>query len=251
VVHCPELPGAPGYHGRFERVRERAPRDAESLAKGGVDGIIVENLGDAPFYPGRVPAHTTAALAVIVSEVRSLAGSLPVGVNVLRNDGLSALAIAVAAGASFVRVNVLCGARVADQGILEGIAHDLLRERARLLAEDVAILADVAVKHSAPLAPIPFAQEVEDTLHRGKADALVVTGEGTGKAADLALVREAKAAAGSSPVFVGSGVTLDTVRDVLRLADGVIVGTWLKEEGAVERPVDPARTRAFMERARS
>src|SRR5690606_13240725 len=114
-------------------------------------GLMLENFGDTPFYPRRVAAHTVAAMTAIAVEVRRQV-DLPLGINVLRNDGLSALGIAAASGADFIRVNVLSGARVTDQGIVQGIAHDLLRERRWLGAESVKILADVNVKHSAPLA---------------------------------------------------------------------------------------------------
>jgi membrane complex biogenesis BtpA family protein len=157
---------------------------------------------------------------------------------VLRNDGRSAIAIAAAAGADFIRVNVLTGARVADQGILQGIAHDLLRDRVMLDASRVRIFADVDVKHSAALATRPLADDVDDTLARGLADALVVSGAGTGKPTDAAKVRAVKSAAGSAPVFVGSGVTPRTVESLLAEADGLIVGTAFKPGGNPAAPVD-------------
>ena len=109
---------------------------------------MMENFGDVPFFPGRVPASVVAQMTAMACAVRDEV-KLPLGINVLRNDGVSALAVAQAAGASFIRVNVLCGARVADQGLIQGIAHDLLRERAALGAAEIKIFADVDVKHSA------------------------------------------------------------------------------------------------------
>ncbi len=165
MVHLMPLPGSPRYGGDLRAVREAAMRDAAALAEGGVDGLMIENFGDVPFYPGRVPAYVVAHMTALTVEVRRRF-DLPVGINVLRNDGRSGLAVAHAAGAQFVRVNVLCGARAADQGVIQAIAHDLLRERAALRA-DVKIFADVDVKHSAPLAPRALAEEAADTLHRG------------------------------------------------------------------------------------
>jgi len=193
MLHLPPLPGSPGSasSGRAGPIDEAVLRDAQSLADGGVHALMLENFGDVPFYPGRVPAHTVAAMTAIAAEVRRRFPELPLGINVLRNDGCSALAIATAVGAQFIRVNVLCGARLADQGILQGIAHDLLRDRAMLRAEHVRIFADVDVKHSAPLAAVSIESEVEDTLKRGLADALVVSGTGTGKATDPAHVARA------------------------------------------------------------
>src|SRR5436309_8197161 len=166
---------------------------------------------------------------------------LPLGINVLRNDGLGALAVAHACGASFVRVNVLCGARVADQGLIQRIAHDLLRERAMLGATDVKIFADVDVKHSAALAQRPLQDEVDDLIERALADAIVVSGAGTGKATDPAKARLVKQAAPNTPVFIGSGITAETIGDFLDCADGFLGGTALTEDGVASNPVELAR----------
>ncbi|HEX8912353.1 MAG TPA: BtpA/SgcQ family protein [Humisphaera sp.] len=247
MLHLRPLPGSPRFDGNVAAVRDALLRDAEALAAGGVHGLMVENFGDVPFFPRRVPAYVVAHMTALAAEVRRAVPHLPLGVNVLRNDGLSALAVAHAAGAQYVRVNVLCGARVADQGVLQGIAHDLLRERA-VLGAGVRVLADVDVKHSAPLAARPVADEVDDTLHRGLADGLVVSGAGTGKSTDPAKVSDVKQAAGDAPVFVGSGVTAATVAHHLPLADGLIVGTALKRNGDPAEPVEVARVRELMGR---
>lgn len=240
VLHLPPLPGTPWSAG-IETAVATVLRDAEALAHGGARGLILENFGDAPFYPRRVPAPVVAAMTRVAIEVRRRFDPLPLGVNVLRNDGRSALAIALAAGASFIRVNVLCGARVTDQGLVEGIAHKLLRDRTALGAESVRILADVDVKHSVPLGlPRPTAEEAADLVHRGRADALIVTGSATGRPADVEAVRAVRQAAGA-PLLVGSGVTADNAAAYRGSCDGVIVGTWLKRDGLVTNPVDPAR----------
>jgi membrane complex biogenesis BtpA family protein len=252
MVHLLPLPGSPRYGGDGHAVYEAARRDAMTLAEGGVHGIMVENFGDVPFYPGRVPPEVVAHMSVTIARLRdAVGGRLPFGANVLRNDGLAALAVAQAAGASFVRVNVLCGARVADQGVIQGIAHDLLRKRAALGAAGVRVFADVDVKHSQPLAgrEPSLEDEVADTLRRGLADAVVVSGSGTGRDTDPDHVRRAKAAAGgAAPVFVGSGVTARTIDALLPHADGFIVGTALKRNGRVDEPVDVARERDIVAR---
>jgi membrane complex biogenesis BtpA family protein len=246
MLHLAALPGSPLYGGSIAAVREAALRDATLLAEGGVHGLMMETFGDTPFFPGRVPGHVVAHLTAIAAEVRRAVPSLPLGINVLRNDGLSALAIAHAVGASYIRVNVLCGARVADQGLLQGIAHDLLRLRAELRAGDVKIFADVDVKHSAPLAPRPIADEVDDTLHRGMADALIVSGAGTGKPTDPEKVKLVKSAAKNAPVFLGSGVTPKSLPALLPYADGFIVGTYFKQDGVSSNPVDVKRVRELI-----
>ena len=242
MLHLPALPGAPRSQMSLAKICEAVLRDAIALADGGVDGLMMENFGDVPFFPTRVPAAVVAQMTVLACAVRDEV-DLPLGINVLRNDGLSALAIAHAAGAGFIRVNVLCGARVADQGLIQGIAHDLLRERVLLGAEEIRIFADVDVKHSAPLAARPLEDEVDDLIERALADAIIVSGAGTGKDTDPEVVRRAKQAAGETPVLVGSGVTPTTVSEFLEHADGFIVGTALKKGGVAANPVDRARVK--------
>src|SRR5688572_6924745 len=133
MLHLPALPGSPRYGGGdMDTMIERVFRDAEALADGGVHGLMLENFGDVPFYPGRVPAHVVAHMTAIAAAVREQFPEQPLGINVLRNDGQGALAIAAAVGGAFVRVNVLCGVRVADQGLIHGIAHELMRDRVAL-----------------------------------------------------------------------------------------------------------------------
>jgi hypothetical protein len=248
MVHLPALPGAPRYDdaGGREAIHAAAHRDAERLDAGGVDALVVENFGDAPFYPESVPRHVVAELTALVETVRAVTDR-PVGVNVLRNDGPSAVAVAAATGAAFVRVNVHVGARVADQGVLEGRAHETMRLRDRLDA-DVRILADVGVKHSAPLSRQESDGGPEllgEAVERGLADGVIVSGAGTGQTTDGDDVRAAVSARDDreldAPVFVGSGVTAETVSDVLSVADGAIVGSALKESGDASNPVSVAR----------
>jgi hypothetical protein len=252
MVHLPPLPGAPRYAGDRQAISERARSDARALEAGGVDGVLVENFGDAPFYPEDVPRHAVASMTALVRDVVE-AVDVPVGVNVLRNDGTGAVAVAAAAGAAFVRVNVHAGVRVADQGLLAGRAHETLRLRDRIDA-DVAILADHDVKHSAPLAAREGDAEVAESVERGLADGVVVSGGGTGDPtamADLqAVVDRRDELGGSTPVLVGSGVTADSVADYLAHADGVIVGTALKRGGETTAPVAAARVRELVTAAR-
>ena len=249
MLHAPPLPGAPRYDGDFSAVRGAILRDAETLVAGGVDGLMLENFGDAPFYPAAVPAETIAHLTALAADVR-LMFKVPLGINVLRNDGRSALAIACAVGASFIRVNILCGARVADQGLIQGIAHDLLRDRARLGANGVRIFADVDVKHSAPLGLSSLSDDVHDLIERGGADAVIVSGAATGRDIDLDQFRIVRKAAGDTPVFLGSGVSIDSAARYIPAADGLIVGTSLKTDGRTNLPVDPERVRRLVDHVR-
>jgi uncharacterized protein len=252
MVHLLPLPGSPRFAGDAGAIFDAARRDALALAEGGVHAVMVENFGDVPFFPAAAPPEVIAQMSVVVARLReALGASMPLGVNVLRNDGLGALAVAHASGASFIRVNVLCGARVTDQGVIQGIAHDLLRKRVALGAAGIRIFADVDVKHSQPLAgrELSLEDEVADTLHRGLADALIVSGAGTGRGTDPDHVRRAKlAAAGHAPVFVGSGVSAETLDALLPHADGFIVGTAFKRRGRVDEPVDVGRVRELVAR---
>jgi uncharacterized protein len=249
MVHLAPLPGSPRWRGSMAEVIELALADAGALVEGGIDALLVENFGDVPFAAGRAEASTVAALAVVAAAVRSAWPAAPLGINVLRSDARSALAVACATGAAFIRANVHAGAVVADQGILESDAHATLRER-RLLASQVAILADVQTKHAAPLAPVEIEQEARDLVRRSLADALIVTGRSTGEPTALADLKRVRDAVPEAPVLVGSGVSADSVAELLSVADGVIVGTWLKREGRVGNPVDPARVRQLVDAAR-
>ncbi len=250
MVHLLPLPGSPGYAGDLASIRNAALRDARALAEGGVDAIMIENFGDIPFFKSSVPAHTVAHLAALALDVKRAVGSVPIGINCLRNDGCAALSIAHAVGASFVRVNVLTGARVTDQGVIEGIAAELSRLRVTLGAKDIEIWSDVDVKHSAPLAPRPVQEEVWDTVERGACDALIVSGYGTGKPTDPAIARTVREAAPHTPIYVGSGVTLQSLDAFRGTVTGVIVGTHFKKDGRVENAVDVKRVRALVKASR-
>ena len=256
MVHLPPLPGAPDWtvpergHGRPRPWATRAVEDAVALAEAGFDGVFVENFGDAPFHKERVPAETIASLAVACAAVRAaLPPRIAVGVNVLRNDAESALAIAASAGLDMVRVNVLAGAALTDQGVIEGRAADVLRTRARLCPR-VAILADLRVKHARALVDRPLAEEARELTGRAGADAVIVSGAATGAGVDDDELEAARGALGDHPLLVGSGATTRSVGGLLAHADGVIVGTAIKRGGRTTARVDPKRAAAFVRAAR-
>jgi membrane complex biogenesis BtpA family protein len=202
--------------------------------------LDTENFGDVPFYARRVPAHTAAFMTAIGREVVRPACRSASTFCATRE---SALAAAVAAGAEFIRVNIHAGARLTDQGLIEGVAHETLRYR-KLLGCDVKIFADVDSKHSVAVAPRPLADEVEEILGRGCADAVIVTGSATGRPTAFDDLKSAKGAAGHAPVFAGSGVDVMNLAKVLS-RDGVIVGTAFKKDSVIANPADMSRVRAF------
>jgi hypothetical protein len=243
MVHLRPLPGSPRYGGEIDSVLEAAVADLEVLAQGGADGAIIENFGDAPYYPGSVPPVTVAAMTAAALLLRAHApkGFL-LGINVLRNDAAAALSIAAVGGASFIRVNVHTGAVVADQGILTGQAHETLRLRTAL-GKPIAILADVAVKHAVPLGGRAIEDEARDAVERGMADAVLVTGSRTGEPVDRERLTFVRRAVPGVPVLCASGVDPENVHALEPHCDGFVIGTWLKRDGRVEEPVDPARVR--------
>jgi membrane complex biogenesis BtpA family protein len=245
MLHVPALPGSPRNTLGFDPIVDWVIKDAEALIAGGIDGMILENFGDVPFYPRQVPAHVIAYLTVLSREVRRRYEQ-PLGINVLRNDAVSAIAIAAAAGAQFIRVNIHTGARLTDQGLIEGMAHETLRYRQQLGC-DVKIFADVDVKHSAPVAHRDLSIEVEEVLGRGCADAIIVTGSATGHQTALEDLKNAKAAAGDAPVIAGSGVEAKNLARVLEVADALIVGTSFKRDCVTTNAVESERVRAFMQ----
>jgi membrane complex biogenesis BtpA family protein len=252
MVHCWPLPGAPGYSGYgIDTIIEHAISDARALAEGGVDGIIVENMWDIPFRAGsHVAPESIASHAVVARTVRE-AIPLPLGINLVHNGGVALLGIAIAAGASFIRVCMFTGAGVWEAGSWdEGCAAELLRRRKELGAEHIKILADVDKKHSVRFPGIDLPTHIEWTRFSG-ADGLIVSGKMTGDAPDIEKVRAAKALAGDCPVIIGSGATAENVGAFLGAADGVIVGSSIKADGRIEEPVDPERVRQFVRAARS
>jgi membrane complex biogenesis BtpA family protein len=244
VVHLPALPSA-SSHRDMATVLERALADARALRDGGVDGVVVENFGDAPFHKGtpddRVPPDVPAALALVAHLVRTET-KLPVAINCLRNDGLAAMAAATVAGADWIRVNVWCGVYATDQGLIDGEAARVLAYR-KQLGSKVRVLADVLVKHARPLAALDPADAARDLAHRSGADGLILTGKATGAPVDTALLDTVRAAVGTFPVWIGSGLTPQNAGELWPRCDGAIVGTWLKRGGDVREPVDPDRVR--------
>ena len=246
MVHLGPLPGSPRDMGEpLANIIARAIQDAHSLEAGGANALMIENFFDAPFAKDRVPPHTLAAMTRAVQAVRETT-TLPLGVNVLRNDALSALAIAHVCGAQFVRINVYVGAAVTDQGLIEGAARAAILYRRELRADtSIQIWADVFVKHAAQLGTNSLEDAAKDAVLRGLADALIVSGTATGTATDPDDVRRVKLAVPNTPVLVGSGFDTQTAPALLTHADGAIVGTSLKHDGQVASPVETARVRAL------
>lgn len=245
VVHLLPLPTSPRWGGSLKAVVDRAEQEATALASGGVNGIIVENFFDAPFPKDCVDPAVVSAMTLVVNRLMHLV-TLPIGINVLRNDARSAMAIATCTSAHFIRVNVLTGVMVTDQGVIEGQAHDLMRYR-RELGSEVKILADVLVKHARPLGSPNLTTAVQETIERGLADGIILSGWATGSPPSLEDLELATAAAKGTPVFIGSGANWENIPQLIQAVDGVIVSSALKRKGQIQQPIDPIRVSQFVE----
>ena len=248
MIHLPALPGSPSHRMSMAGTIIAAQRDAECLQKAGFDALIIENFGDAPFTARHLDPATVAAMGIIVSRVKD-ATALILGVNALRNDARSALAIAFTVGAQFIRVNVHTGVSATDQGWIEGDAAATLAYR-RSLGANIAIFADVHVKHAVHVSQPDIALAAEETAYRGQADALIVSGPTTGRPTDPAQLHRVKSAVPDKPVLIGSGATVENIATLLAACDGVIVGTHIKKDGRTDASVDYDRAAAFVQAAR-
>jgi membrane complex biogenesis BtpA family protein len=245
VIHLQPLPGTPRGRNSLETVLAAALADAHALKEGGVTLAILENFGDAPFVRGRVEAHIVSMMTLIAQAIIDETG-LDLGINVLRNDALSAMAIAHTVGASFIRVNVHTGAAWTDQGLIQGEAYQTLQYRAQLNSS-VGIAADVMVKHATPAGQRSLLDAAKDTVYRGLAERLIVTGTATGASVDWEEVAELKRAIPNTDIWIGSGMTLENVEHAIQYADGVIVGTYFHKDADINKPLDVERIRRFIQ----
>jgi len=244
MIHLPALPGEPGNTHTMQELQQYALEQAAILETAQFTGALVENYGDAPFYPDAVPPHITAAMAVIASAIRSQFPHLLLGINVLRNATAEALAIAHIAGADFIRINVHTGAAITDQGILQGKAHRTIRYRQQLNST-VSLWVDLNVKHAAPLRDRPLLTVAEELIDRGKADTLILTGPATGTPPDPAVFQKLKRELPHIPLIIGSGATPEVLEMLFPFIDGCIVGTSIKTGNATAAPIDPEKAHAF------
>lgn len=247
VIHCEAFPGSPKYRGKpVNEIIDCALRDADNYLAGGVHGLIVENHGDIPFAkPDDIGPETAAFMAVITDKIRERFAA-PLGINVLANAAIPAIATALAGGADFVRVNQWANAYIANEGFIEGAAAKALRYRNQLRADHIRVFADSHVKHgSHAIVADRSIQELTRDVDFFEADAVIATGQRTGDSATLSEIDEIRAAT-ALPLLVGSGVTPDNVCQILGRTQGVIVASTLKVDGVWWNPVELARVKHFM-----
>lgn len=233
----------------MKAITDAAVADARAYEQGGADAVVIENFGDIPFTRARVPAETCAGMAVAGAAVRA-AVHLPMGFNVLRNDPMTGLGLCAACDGAFIRVNVHSGAMITDQGVIEGNAFETTRKRRELGLKNVCIFSDVHVKHATTMGNLSLEDAARDTLDRGLADGLIISGVGTGHPTAVADLHTVRKSCPKAPVLLGSGVKLDNVETYLGLASGFIVGSSLKVDGKITNPVDPKRVTKLVNRMR-
>lgn len=221
MIHMPALPTAPDNEMSMDELIAFALAEAEKLERAGLDAAIVENVGDAPFFRDAVPPATVAAMAIVVREVKR-STRMKIGVNMLRNAWEAALSVAYVAGADFIRCNVVIGAYVTDQGIIQGCAAELARLRAAL-DRRVLICGDIHVKHAYPLYNVPIEDAAMDLAERGGVDAVIVSGPRSPDPPTFDTVASV-ANAVKLPVLIGSGVGPHNVADFYQLSGGVMLG---------------------------
>lgn len=255
TLHLAPLPGAPFYRGQaLDDLCAYSLEEAATLIDAGVDGLIVENHGDIPFVkPERFGHETTAAMTAVGIEVQRLARArgVPVGVNALANAAMPALAVAKAISADFVRINQFVNAYIANEGLIEGLAGEIMRYRAHLLAEDIAIFTDVHVKHGSHsiVADRSIEEQARDALFFCS-DVLICTGSRTGSAPDTNEIARIKVDP-RVPVLIGSGASYENVGRLLEIADGAIVASYFKDGGVWQHKVVKDRVERFMDAVRA
>ncbi len=247
MVHLPPLPGSPAYKAEpLKRIVSFAVEEAKLLVEGGVDAVLVENFNDFPYTIDATPQPTLMALSVIAYEVKQHV-DVPVGVNILLNDAFNEFYMAWTLELDFIRVEGFVDTAFSDLGIIHPVCAKLLRLRSEYKGENIAILADVQGKHTNVVPARPLIESVKDAIERGRADAVVLTGERTGRPIDHSMLRKVRESFPEARIFLGSGLTAETVGELLAIADGGIVGTYFKKDGCIRNPIDIARVRKFMQ----
>ncbi len=243
VLHLRALPGTPQSRRTVDEIAAEAVDEARRYAAAGFHGLVIENMHDRPYLKRAVGPEITAAMTAAGREVRR-AVDLPLGVQVLAGANREALAVAQASGAAFVRVEGFVFAHVADEGLIDSDAGELLRYRRAIGAEEVKIFADVKKKHSSHALTADL--DLAETARAAEfflADGVVVTGAATGRATDPLDV-EAVRRAVAIPTLVGSGITAANLHRYAA-ADAVIVGSAAKRGGRWSNPLDGARLEAL------
>ena len=248
MIHVGALPGTPGSCQSMAQIIRAAREEARLYQRSGVNCLMIENMHDVPYLRRNVGPEIVAAMTMVAQAVRA-ESHLPIGIQILAGADMEALAVALAAELDFIRAECFSFAHVADEGLMDSNAAELLRYRRAIGASDVQVWADIKKKHAshAITADLTIGDAAEGAETMG-ADTLIVTGATTGRPPRAGEVEEAREHC-DRPVFVGSGVTEENLESLLAVSDGVIVGSHFKRDGHWANPVDPDRVSRFMDLA--
>jgi membrane complex biogenesis BtpA family protein len=248
MVHLAPLPGAPLYDraGGMQKILDLAAADIEALQEGGVDAVLFGNEGDRPYLLKASP-QSFAAMAYAVGELKRLI-SVPFGVNYLW-DPVATVSLAVASGAAFAR-EIFTGVYESDMGLWQPDAATALRLRADLGRADLKLMFNINAEFASPLGSRTIAARARSAVFSSLADVVLVSGPMTGQGVETADLKIVKEAVPGTPVFANTGVTIDTVADILRVGDGAVVGTHFKIDGDTWNAVDRSRVKRFMDKVR-
>jgi membrane complex biogenesis BtpA family protein len=245
MVHIGALPGTPLFDARggLAKLIDGVAADIERLQAGGVDAVMFGNENDRP-YVFKAPPEGIAAMTAVVQAAKP-ALRVPFGVNYLW-DPLASVAIGAATGASFVR-EIFTGLFASDMGLWQPDAAGAARLRRNLGRDDMKLLFNINAEFAYSLDQRPIELRAKSAVFSSLADAILVSGPLTGQPVDQAQLRAVREAVANVPVFANTGVNIDNVRDILELADGVVIGTHFKRDGDTWNPVDGERVKRFMD----
>ncbi|GBD89681.1 putative sgc region protein SgcQ [bacterium BMS3Abin04] len=247
MIHVDALPGTPNYNGDVKSIIKKAKEEAKIYMDAGIDSIMIENMHDVPYLRNHIGPEITSLMSIIGYEIKNLT-DLPTGIQILAGANKEALAAANSAGLDFVRAEGFVFAHVADEGIIESNAGELLRYRKIIGAENIAVFTDIKKKHSShSITEDVSLVETAKAADFFMSDGLILTGKSTGEEADIDEIKSVKENV-KLPVLVGSGVTLENVEKYFNIADGFIIGSHFKHDGRWENKVNFEKVKKFMNR---
>lgn len=246
MVHVAALPGTPCNKLSINKIIAKALSDARLLNEGGVDAIMIENMHDRPYLNREIGSEIIAGMTAVACALKK-EFSIPLGIQILAGANKAALAVAFAAGFSFIRAEGFVFGHLADEGVMNSDAGELLRYRKQIGAEHIQVYTDVKKKHSshAISADVSIA-ETAKAAEFFLADGVIVTGNSTAQEASVEDLNQV-AGAVKIPVLIGSGITIENIGNYWDIADSFIVGSSLKYGGNWENDVDQERVKAFMQ----
>lgn len=214
-----------GYSG--EDKRRRWEREIGIYYRNDVDAVIVED------YFGSVP-YVLQALGFL----RDAYPDRIYGVNILDEPEMSMRA-ALEYSAAFIQVDSVCGHLPKDADIPYG------KMMTELKNNRVLIMGGVRFKYQPVLSCRSLKEDLE--LSKERCGAVVVTGEATGVSTDEDKIREFRSILGDFPLIVGAGLNDKNASSQLTVADGGIIGSWLKDGHTATGEVNEGYVRSFMD----